>query len=87
MISSKHHITMISPSRTLPHPSPNQTPSPIPHSVSDPDLYSSMSSVEGKEAISLAYIEKSMVVHKYRGQGEKETDIYEVLQSRMFSGI
>ena len=38
----------------------------------------------------MAYIEDSKVVHKYiasRGQREKETDIYEVLHSRMFSGI
>jgi hypothetical protein len=47
-----------------------------------------LSSVEGEEAISLAYIQNSKVVHKYiasRGQREKETDIYEVLPSKMFS--
>ena len=85
MISSNHHLPRISYSRNIHPPS-----SSIHYAASDPDLYSSLSSLQGEEAISLAYIKNNMVIHKYiasRGQREKETDIYEVFPHRIFSHI
>ena len=85
MISSNHHLPRISYSRNIHPPS-----SSIHYAASDPDLYSTLSSLSREEAISLAYIKNNMVIHKYiasRGQREKETDIYEVFPHRIFSHI